>query len=231
MKITVAGRAAPSVMTPGQYVAKCINSELRVQKKSFVLLTFVVSDGAFKDTLLRCWLSVSEKMSPHGKYVRAWETAAGRSVGPDEDLSPSVFHGKSFRVGVGYRTNGPDKQFSAENAQMRKDNQDFLRVHKIIERIDDRDNDCDHDYDHANDHDYRSHGHQYQYQHMGGGGGEGLSTNTRTDTTPAPELDGTRDTRERGTRAGEKSPVCENIDVRKVLQIFPGAKVQRRHGE
>jgi hypothetical protein len=65
--------------------------------------------------------------------------ALGREIESGDDLSPAaIFKGKNFRVFVGYRmTEKNGGRASEVYSTYRKDAKDFLRVHKLIEVLED----------------------------------------------------------------------------------------------
>ena len=137
------GHAPSAEMLPGKYLARCESAWLEPIGKSFraVLQFRTVDDGKFGGIALRMWMTVSDGggvISRTSRYVRACQIALRRPVETDDPIDDpaQIFLNQNFLLQVGYRkTEGlRGGMASAENAQRRKDDRDFLRVHEIISR-------------------------------------------------------------------------------------------------
>ncbi|MCZ6625042.1 MAG: hypothetical protein O7B35_12570, partial [Deltaproteobacteria bacterium] len=54
----------------------------------------------------------------------------------NDELDPqTVFSGKFFEAAVGFRSNNLGGELDEANREERKDNRDFLRVHKMIRLV------------------------------------------------------------------------------------------------
>jgi hypothetical protein len=136
-------------MAPGKYLVVCENAWLEPMNKHTqahrAAFQFRVVDGKYHGTALRMWIDGATDaggfISPIGKYARQCELCLGR---PLEDNDPidepgQFFSGRRFIVFAGYRKSdraGGGGQSSDERAMIRKDAQDYLRVHEIVSRED-----------------------------------------------------------------------------------------------
>jgi hypothetical protein len=133
-KIKVAGRAIPADMAPGQYVARCINADIK-QRGSQVraVLTFRCEAGKFDGVLLTCWLAIHKTVAAHHKFARAYQIAIDRDLQVDEEICLEGFVGKLFVVEVAFRKGKHrGKKWIPEDLMKRKDQTDFLRAHDIV---------------------------------------------------------------------------------------------------
>src|SRR5262245_16369989 len=135
-KMTVAGRAARTDMVAGEYLARCLNAEIKRRGGQVrAVLTFRCEVGRDDGVLFTGWFPVYSAMAAHHKFARAYRIAVNRELRVDEEISLNEFLGKLFVVEVGFRkTNG--KNHKAEDSTKRKDDQDFLRVHDILSLAD-----------------------------------------------------------------------------------------------
>lgn len=171
LKLIAGGSRASETMAPGKYRVRCTNSEAKTRGRyNQVILTFEVAEAAWNDgTELKQWynLKAGSRVSPHSKYAKAWELAAGREIQAGDDLDPAIFRGKVFEASVGYSSQGEDGFFDHIHSETKKGPKDFLRVHRLEKLID----------------------HMEPYGDIntgvgGGGGGErSIGTNTRTNTS------------------------------------------------
>ena len=112
-----------------------------------MVIQFRVVEGKYHGTSLRMWIdkAIDEggQVSSVGKYAQSCEIALGR---PLEDSDPitkpeGFFSGHRFIVFVGYRkserAHGRGGRYSEDWAMIRKDADDYLRVHDIISRRED----------------------------------------------------------------------------------------------
>lgn len=170
-KLVAGGSQASETMTPGKYRVRCLDSEIKqLGRYSQVILTFMVAEEAWNDgTELKQWYNIKagSTVSPHSKYAKAWELAAGREIRAGDDLDPAIFKGKVFEASVGYSSQGEDGFFDHTHSETKKGPKDFLRVHSLEKLVD----------------------HMGPYGDIntgvgGGGGGErSISINTRTNTS------------------------------------------------
>lgn len=154
-KITLkaSGSQAPGDMTAGEYIVRCTGGEIarRGNKISAVLTVLVVGrcvDGVLypqhEGVTLKQWYSLGEikaqsadaelSISPHSKYGQAWQLAMGRPLKASDDVDPSAFANKIFRVDVGYSSSSGG-EFSYKHVAKRKGPRDFLRIHTVLEKI------------------------------------------------------------------------------------------------
>jgi hypothetical protein len=139
------GGIAPSQdMHPGKYFAVCESAWLeQVGKGSRVVLQFRLVDGKHDGVSLRQWLPASDGggvVFPNSRYARQCSIALNRPLVQDDPINDpaSIFCGQKFVVFVGYRKTEKPRGGMAtdENAQRRKDEADYLRIHEIISRED-----------------------------------------------------------------------------------------------
>jgi hypothetical protein len=135
-----AGGLEPSEsMVPGQYVAACEGATITTKGKTTIaVLEFRIIDEPYSGTALRQWVAIPDVdgVVPIGsRYGRQCKLALGREIEPGDDLDPgSIFRGRFFLIDVGFRmTVKSGGTATHENALRRKDQKDFLRVHKLVE--------------------------------------------------------------------------------------------------
>jgi hypothetical protein len=140
LKLIASGSRASETMTPGKYRVRCLDSEIKQRGRySQVILTFMVAEEAWNDgTELKQWYNVKagSTVSPHSKYAKAWELAAGREIRAGDDLDPAIFKGKVFEAFVGYSSQGEAGAFDSDHTETKKGPKDFLRVHRLENLID-----------------------------------------------------------------------------------------------
>ena len=140
--LRLGGLAPSSEMSPGEYTAACEGAWVEaVGKGTRVVLQFRVSDGEHTGTALRQWLPASDAgglVSPMGRYAKTCAIALGRPLECSDDLNnpAAIFSGLIFSVLVGFRKTERQRGGtpSESNAQRKKDDADFLRVHEILAR-------------------------------------------------------------------------------------------------
>ena len=156
IKLRVSGSLPPPDMRPGEYVARCDHGEVSVRGNkisavlSFSTLGRVTAEGfkrAYEGVLLRQWYELGQRdpdgqsgtieIKPFSKYGIAWAKSMGRPLKQTDDPAPGAFQKKIFKVDVGYRSN-LDGNFSYKNTGRPKDPRDFLRIHSIIEKIEEK---------------------------------------------------------------------------------------------
>ncbi len=143
IKLRAGGKRAPDTMSTGDYNALCVSGEIRQRGKACqAILSFQLHGGAQAENgvVLQKWFNIALRpdgsVSPASVYFQACQLALGRPVQPDEGLDPSdVFVGKSFKVTVGFRGTSLDGSYSQSNTNHRKDPRDFLRIHTLVEPI------------------------------------------------------------------------------------------------
>lgn len=148
--IRLGGTLPTEDMGPGKYLADCDNAWLKPMSKYTqehnAIVQFRVAEGKYRGTGLRMWIdnAIDEggEVSSVGKYARCCEIALGR---PLEEIDPitrpgDIFSGHRFIVFVGYRKSeraggkgGPHRE---DWLMIRKDADDYLRVHDILSRED-----------------------------------------------------------------------------------------------
>jgi hypothetical protein len=132
-------------MQPGKYLVVCEGAWLEPTGKNHrAVFQFRIVDGKYHNTALRMWIDGAADsggfISPIGKYAHHCWIALGRELqdGDPVDEPALIFSGRRFLVFVGYRKSelpkGKGKQ-APELALIRK-NDDYLRVHEIVERVD-----------------------------------------------------------------------------------------------
>lgn len=156
VRLRAAGNQPPPDMRPGEYIARCERGEISVRgNKISAVLTFTVL-GKFtahgfeqaNDAVALCqWYGLGEndpgddmvtlEVKPYSKYGQAWAKAMSRPLKRTDDPDPKAFQKKVFKVNVGYRSN-LDGNFSYKNTGRPKDPKDFLRIHLIVEKIDEK---------------------------------------------------------------------------------------------
>jgi len=154
-KITLraSGTQAPDDMPPGEWIARCEHGEIKQRgNKVSAVLSFSVL-GRFTDegfvnenegVLFKQWYFLAEikpnqddivlEIQPYSKYGTAWALAMGRPLKSGEDPNPEAFQKKIFRVDVGF-SSAAGGSFSYRNLGRKKDARDFLRIHTILEKI------------------------------------------------------------------------------------------------
>jgi len=155
IRLRASGAKAPEDMLPGEYIVKCDRGEIKVRGNqiSAVLTCSVLgryenhSAKQYEGVVLKQWYALGKvsggenditlDVSPHSKYGAAWSKATGRSVKPNENPTPKAFEKKIFRADVGFRSNSGGT-FSYKNLGRKKDEKDFLRIHSIIEKIEEK---------------------------------------------------------------------------------------------
>jgi hypothetical protein len=140
-------------MQPGEWVARCVRGEINVRgNKISAVLSFSVL-GRFTETgftqenagvVLKQWYFLSKKtpeedeiileIQPHSKYGVAWALAMGRQLKANENPDPKAFEKKIFRVDVGF-SSAAGGSFSYRNVGRKKEPRDFLRIHSIVEKM------------------------------------------------------------------------------------------------
>lgn len=141
IKLVAGGSRASDTMPPEMYRVRCVDAQVKQRGRYIqVILTLEVAEEAWNDgTALKQWYnlkSLSGKVSPHTKYAKAWELAAGRPLQPGDDLDPGIFIGKVFEAYVGYSMQGDAGSFDLVYTETRKGPKDFLRVHTLEKLID-----------------------------------------------------------------------------------------------
>ena len=146
-KAKLGGRIADD-MAPGKYLAGCEGAWLDPTGKGQghkAVLQFRILDGKYDGVAVRQWIdnAIDEGgfVSPHGKYARHCWIALGRELREDDPVEEpgQFFSGKRFIVSIGYRktefANGRGRgRWSNDLALIRKGDDDYLRVHEIVER-------------------------------------------------------------------------------------------------
>jgi hypothetical protein len=139
------GGAAPGVdLAPGEYLAKCVNAWIeRLGQQWRAVWQFHLYEGKHHGTALRKWKMIADQsgeISRTGEYARCCEIALGRPLGDDIDVTDpaAIFAGKIFTVFVGYRKTERPRggKPGDDNAMRQKDQNDRLRVHNILARVD-----------------------------------------------------------------------------------------------
>ena len=157
-KVTLkaSGSQAPTDMPPGEWVARCERGEIKVRGSqisavlSFSVLGRFTEKGFVEENagvVLKQWYFLSKtapgdeeivlEIQPHSKYGIAWALAMGRPLRASDRPDPIAFQKKIFRVDVGYRSDAGGS-FSYKNQGRKKDPKDFLRIHSIVEKVEEK---------------------------------------------------------------------------------------------
>src|SRR5262249_51157922 len=141
-----------------EWIVRCYHGELKERGNQVqAILKFSVLgryvDGNFRrqneGVVLKQWYFLSEienredeedielDIEPGSKYGLAWALAMERPFKSGENPSPKAFEKKTYRVDIGFRSN-TGRTFSYRNVGRKKDESDFLRVHEIREKVDEK---------------------------------------------------------------------------------------------
>jgi hypothetical protein len=130
LTIRVAGRAAPTDMAAGQYLARGLDAEI---KRARVVLTVRCEAGKYDGVLLTGWFPVYKNLSANHKLGRAFRIAVDRELDVDEEISLQEFVGKLFVIDATFRAGRyVGKKWIAEDPMKPKDQEDYLRVRDIV---------------------------------------------------------------------------------------------------
>jgi len=143
-------------MEPGEWIVRCHRGEIerKGDKISAVLTASVLGkytergfEKKYEGVVLKPWYSLGKvegdendvilDISPYSKYGAAWSLAMGRPLSSKENSDPKAFKNKIFRVDVGFRSNA-GATYSYKNFGRKKDARDFLRIHEIHEKIEEK---------------------------------------------------------------------------------------------
>jgi hypothetical protein len=128
---------------PGERVAACVDATViqrgdKRDNRAQVLLTFEFENGEMG----KIWVEVKDPLSATCRYMHLVRLALGGDPAAGTPLHPkNVFEGKIFRVFVGYRKSASPRgkgKLADELAHTRKDDQDFLRIHDLLEHLESR---------------------------------------------------------------------------------------------
>ena len=139
--LRLGGMEPSKEMEAGNYRISCEGAS----KESFagglrIELRYRVIDGAHTGTALRQWITVdaSGVISPKSRYAMQCAVALGRALDPEDspDNPASIFLGRIFKAFVGFRKTSKPRGGTAneDNALVRKDSSDGLRVHELLNR-------------------------------------------------------------------------------------------------
>jgi hypothetical protein len=140
------GLAPSSDMEPGEYLVTCQDAwaeKLNKGKKGWrVTIEFRVVEGPHTGTMLSEFIPAAKaggKVNPHSRYVKECMVALGRPLNvTDKIKNPApIFRGKAFRAFVGFRKSEKTQggKTSDDFAFICKGSDDYLRVHKLLERV------------------------------------------------------------------------------------------------
>jgi hypothetical protein len=139
--LRLGGLPASEEMRPGKYQVCCEGAWLEaIGKGSRAVLQFRVIAGPHDGTALRQWLPAAEGgiVAPLGRYAKHCALALGRLLTADDDLGDpaKIFVGRIFFALVGFRKTERQRggMASDSNAQRKKDERDYLRVHELLEQ-------------------------------------------------------------------------------------------------
>ena len=141
-ELRLGGLAPTDDMQPGKYRVACEGAWIeRIGSSARAVLQFRIIDGLHTGTELRQWIPAADAggvVSPLGRYAKQCSIALGRGLDVDDPIADpaKIFAGRIFSVTVGFRkTERPRGGIASEqNAQRRKDEADYLRVHELLER-------------------------------------------------------------------------------------------------
>jgi len=134
LTIRVAGRAAPTDMAAGQYLARCLNAEI---KRARAVLTVRCEAGKYDGVLLTGWFPVYKNLSANHKFGRAYRIAVDRELVCDEEVRLQEFVDKLFVIDATFRAGRyVGKKWIAEDPMKPKDQEDYLRVRDIVSLAD-----------------------------------------------------------------------------------------------
>ncbi|MDD1749488.1 MAG: hypothetical protein LUO89_06390 [Methanothrix sp.] len=128
-------------MQSGQYRVRCESAEIQPRYKSIVVvLVCKVSEGSWRDgVVFKQWVNIKNAkgdISPATVYARQCALALGRPVQAGDDLDPNlVFVGKEFLAEVGFSLRDEAGKFADENSQTKKTDDDYLRIHRLLQRF------------------------------------------------------------------------------------------------
>jgi hypothetical protein len=249
--LRASGAQAPADMQPGEWIVRCGRGEIKTRgNKVSAVLTFSVlgrlTDKGFvkenEGVVLKQWYFLTQiehvkpeivlEIQPYSKYGTAWTLAMGRPFKSGEDPNPEAFEKKIFRVDVGF-SSAAGGQFSYKNLGRKKDHRDFLRVHSIVEKVEEKTLTHMTPYEPIGDH-VHVHVNEHEHEH-----------DTRAlAVTPTPTETETEDIRMTGAshmsneqvpqgHANKAPGVSEKkgCTVGDALRIFPGAKIVQRSVE
>jgi hypothetical protein len=139
--LRLGGLPASEEMRPGKYQVCCEGARLEPIGKGYrAVLQFRVIDGPHDGTALRQWLPAADGgiVAPLGRYAKHCALALGRQFTADDDLGDpaKIFVGRIFFAHVGFRKTERQRggMASDSNAQRKKDERDYLRVHELLEQ-------------------------------------------------------------------------------------------------
>lgn len=140
-RLRLGGFTPPDDMPAGDYKLQCEGASKKPWKGGWrIELKFRVVEGDFIGVALHQWFPIdaSGVISPRSRFAAHCTIALGRPLDADDDLNDptSIFAGRFFKAFVGFRKTEKPKGGtpSMENAGRRKDGQDGLRVHDLLER-------------------------------------------------------------------------------------------------
>jgi hypothetical protein len=253
-KITLraSGAQAPDDMRAGEWAARCDRGELKQRgNKISAVLSFTVvgrfgPDGFVSENagvLLKQWYFLAElkpnqddivlDIQPYSKYGTAWALAMGRSFKSGEIPSPEAFEKKLFRVDVGF-SSAAGGSFSYRNQGRKKDPRDFLRIHTILEKIEEKAlthmSPCEPIGDHKHEH-VHVNGHEHaprasavasaQTSASADSNGIRMSSASHKGNEQAPQG-------HHANGAPGESPETTGISERDVIRVFPGARTRKQ---
>ncbi len=141
-KLQFGGRPPSENFGPGDYLVKCISAWTQPRgKETQGVWQFIVKDGPHDGIALRKWMVIADAsgiVSFSGLYAQYCAIALGRAVTAEDDPADiaALFAGKSFVVRVAYRRSERPRGGRPADDQVKKDDEDGLRVHEILRRID-----------------------------------------------------------------------------------------------
>lgn len=141
-RLRLGGTEPADDMPAGEYRICCEGaSKKSVAAGTRVELKYRVIDGPHAGTALRQWITVdaSGVISPKSRYAQQCLVALGRPIEPFDNLDDpaSIFSGALFSAYVGFRKTAKPRggTATAQNALNRKDDDDGLRVHDLLARV------------------------------------------------------------------------------------------------
>jgi hypothetical protein len=140
-RLQFGGRLPSEDLRPGDYLVKCVSAWTQPRgRETQAVWQFQIADGPHRGVAIRKWMIIADAggiVSFSGLYASYCQIALGRAVTAEDDPADiaSIFAGKQFVVRVGYRRSERPRGGKAADDQVKKDEEDGLRVHEILRRF------------------------------------------------------------------------------------------------
>jgi hypothetical protein len=140
--LRLGGFQPPKSMPAGEYKVQCEGASKKPWPRGWrIELKHRVIDGEFSGVGLNQWIPIDATgvVSPHSRYAKQCEIALGCPLAETSiDLNDpaAIFSGRFFKAFVGFRKTEKARGGMAheDNALLRKDESDGLRVHELLAR-------------------------------------------------------------------------------------------------